>query len=169
MRAFGSLVGLLASSALACSETGQQGQQGVQGEQGLQGIQGIQGIQGSTGPQGVIGPQGDTGPQGPQGIQGLANGGVYSTRTQVYCRETVGYTTDAGNPLLIALCDDSHDLPLSGSCDGVSDPSISTPFNQPAADWAGITTAGWVCGWQFSGAEKDLPNAAAHICCVKNH
>ena len=122
-----------------------------------------------VGPQGPAGPAGDAGPQGPQGVPGQANGGVYSTRAQSYCRETVGYMVDAGNPLLQANCDNSHDLPLSGSCDGVSDPSITLPYNRPAGDWVGITTAGWVCGWQFSGAPTDLPNAAAHICCVTNH
>ena len=159
----------LLCGSLACNDKGDQGPAGPAGATGAQGEQGAQGPTGATGPQGAAGPAGDAGPQGPQGVAGVANGGVYGTRGQSYCREKVGYATDAGNPLLIAYCDDSKDLPLSGSCDGVSDPSITLPTNRPGADWTGITTAGWVCGWQFSGAATDLPNAAAHICCVTNH
>jgi hypothetical protein len=169
VRILGTIAAALICSAIGCSNTGPQGAQGPQGATGPQGEQGIQGVTGPIGAQGPAGPAGDAGPQGPPGIQGPANGGIYSKRTQVYCRETVGYTTDAGNPLLQVNCDNANDLPLSGSCDGVSDPTISLPFNSPSADWAGVTAAGWTCGWQFSGAATDLPNAAAHICCVTNH
>jgi hypothetical protein len=169
MRIVAPLIAALLCSAVGCNS---KGDQGTQGTPGATGAQGPQGEQGPTGPQGPAGPAGDAGPrgaQGPQGLQGAANGGIYTTRTQVYCNSKTGYSTDAGSPILQATCTDPHDLPLSGSCDGVSDPSVALVDNGPAGDWVGITAAGWICLWQFTNPPTNLPNATAHICCVTNH
>jgi hypothetical protein len=75
-------------------------------------------------------------------------------------------------------CTGANDLPLTGSCDGLIPADTQPQVNAPSVGWqvtpadvdAGPSApAGWFCGWQFAGGTTphDLPNATAHVCCVK--
>jgi len=129
---------------------------------GEQGPAGPRGPVGPTGPQGNVGPQGLTGPAGPSG------GGYYVSRSDVYCNPATD--ANAGNGYsLQAACNSIADLPLSGSCSGITTPAIlitSYPHFSDDLTYA----AHWDCAWAFpSGVTPvDLTEAVAVICCVQH-
>lgn len=143
---------------------------------------------GSTGSRGPTGPQGPQGPQGvpgPQGDAGPAGGGIYTSRSQVVCKGIQGlFVADGGvvasgggaGGTMQVRCDDEHDLPLTGSCEG-SLPSDTALVSNVPDSWmaseadldAGVLPAGWMCAWVITGTVHDLPNVQGQMCCIKNH
>lgn len=130
--------------------------------------QGPQGERGAEGPRGETGP---TGPPGVQGEQGPIGGGLYMSRQDVYCKEKTG-TAEEGLYVQVE-CDDERDLPLMGSCDNVRDPNAVLIRNRPSG-WGDKTspflTSGWLCSWEYAegGHPTSLPDATAHLCCIKH-
>src|SRR3990172_424637 len=113
---------------------------------------------GPAGPQGPPGPKGETGLQGPPGqtgqtgAAGLANGGLYTSRANVYCDPK---TMQEDQSLTVyAECRNDRDLPLAGSC--FLPPSVTgSPTLQENGPgfWDGVhqgTAARWTCGWVAS-------------------
>lgn len=142
------------------------------------------GSKGQQGPQGDQGPKGDQGPPGPQGDAGPMGGGIYTSRTQVVCKGVQGlFVADGGvvasgggaSAMMQVRCDDEHDLPLTGSCEGTI-PSDTAMIGNAPDSWmasaseldAGILPAGWMCTWVMTSIH-DLPNVQGQMCCIQNH
>jgi len=143
---------------------------------GNMGSQGPAGPQGPQGPQGIPGPQGDAGPTG---------GGIYTSRSRILCKGSLGLfvadggvVASGGNAIGTAelRCDDEHDLPIGGSCEGVWPSDTTLAINEPDT-WmateaeldAGVLPAGWLCTWTITGAPHDLPSVQGRMCCIVNH
>jgi len=131
---------------------------------------GAVGPAGPTGPRGYTGdtgPPGLTGATGPAGPTGPAGGGLYTSRSALYCRNANafgdGVTTFAS---VQATCDAEADLPISGGCN--SQGGGTRLFNSYPSGWANTNlTAGWWCTF---GVDSVIPPNAlagiAMICCV---
>jgi hypothetical protein len=143
---------------------------------------GSAGQQGSSGPQG---PQGPQGPAGPQGDAGPRGGGLYTSRSQITCKGIQGlFVADGGvvavgggaTATMTVRCDDEHDLPLAGSCEGTWPSDTTLGVNEPDS-WmatevdldAGVFPAGWLCTWGVTAGSHDLPNVQGRMCCIQNH
>jgi len=143
---------------------------GCDGPRGPAGPTGPQGPQGATGGTGATGPAGPVGPTGPQGPPGAANGGLYTSRNNVYCN-VVQMANDSSVTSVAASCNSDQDLPLTGSCASIGGtPNLTLIVNGPVF-WAGMNVgnpAAWSCGWLNSASQVvNVPGAAATICCIK--
>ena len=140
---------------------------GEDSKTGTQGPAGPAGAPGATGVQGLTGP---AGPQGPAGPAGAANGGLYTSRDNVYCNP-VSMPND-GSLSVSAPCLSDRDLPLAGSCESVGGTGNLTLGTNRPSGWQGMNVgnpAQWTCGWLNSaGQDVNVPGAQANICCIKH-
>ncbi len=140
--------------------------------------------QGPPGPAGPTGATGATGATGQTGATGAQGGGLYTAKTDLYCRQTTppGAIAAQGSTVT-ASCDTATDLPLTGGCnlggDASSLPALmlteSRPDNGGTSEGNGIwistsSPARWRCTWGFLSLPSavNLPNATATICCIKH-
>lgn len=140
---------------------------------GCKGEMGPQGPQGDSGPQGPVGPQGPQGPQGPVGQMGMAGpqgpqgGGLYASRTDVYC-EAKKQMFPAS--FVEASCRSYKDILITGGCSWdkyVPNAALQQNFPRFVSGLSGIPT--WQCSWDGPGVTgPDLQDAGitATICCV---
>jgi hypothetical protein len=133
---------------------------------------GEKGPAGSQGPAGATGPAGPVGPAGPIGPAGPAGGGLYVSRTNVYCDPPVVMPNDANVVTISATCRTALDLPLVGACEFTGAGSVILKVNRPNA-WGtqGALPAAWECGWTNlsispGGDLVNVPMATATICCI---
>jgi hypothetical protein len=132
---------------------------------------GEKGPTGSQGPAGASGPAGPVGPAGSIGPAGPAGGGLYASRSDVYCDPPVVMPNDANVVTISATCRTALDLPLVGAC-SVSGGGATLQINRPNG-WGtpGPAPAAWECGWTNTaiapgGDILNVPGATATICCI---
>ena len=145
---------------LACAGAGTEGQKGDTGDRGPQGPVG------PAGPEGPAGPPGEAGPPGPQGAIG---GGLYTQRQDLYCVREEG--TQAGQGLLTVKCASRADLPVYGNCESAGTPEVFLAHSRAVRWGLEDAAAGMECQWRTVDTNTlptfPLPDAAAHICCVR--
>ena len=156
--------------ALAFSLSACDGLQGPKGDTGPKGDPGPAGPEGLRGPQGPGGPTGATGETGPVGPQGATGGGLYVSKTALYCREAAPSCPECQ---AIAKCLDANDLLVTGGCvDGA--PAGSTGFyiaeSRPRAATDSMSPSEWACTWS---SPPNVPvvnlitaGAKATVCCI---
>lgn len=135
---------------------------------------------GPTGPAGPAGPKGDTGLQGPkgndgaqgiqgqQGVPGAANGGLYASHSNVYCKTAQGAPANTG--LVFVECNSTADLGLTGSCFGQGRSDVYVDVSR-ADGWDQTNVKPrWTCAFNFASTSTPvaLTNATAQICCIHN-
>lgn len=142
---------------------------------GCSSASGIPGPKGDTGAVGPAGPKGDTGPIGPQGPMGPRGGGLYTSRSQVYCNAVQGVPpTQIGvvSGAMVAQCDKVEDLPLVGSCWVRNPTTLSVEENEPDSwdnsEGGASSPAGWSCSFRKAVGQPDsvYADAVARVCCV---
>ena len=149
--------------------------QGPKGEPGPAGPTGPAGPEGARGPQGIPGATGPTGMPGAEGPPGATGGGLYVSKTGVYCRGA-----SATSDIVEAKCDTANDLLITGGCEAGNLPSAwMLRTNGPARNiWpgdgthpaGGVGEAPWRCAWTAANRTPlpDFANsqAKATICCI---
>jgi len=108
----------------------------------------------------VAGPPGPQGPQGVPGQTGPMGGGLYVSKTPVYCRDATG--ANAGNAFVLrAQCDDNNDLGLVGGCGGGSGVPLSEAYPE---NFEANGRASFTCAWPAQ--PTPMPIAFARVCCI---